>query len=122
MLVTLSGIVIEVKPVHFSNALSPMFVTLSGIVIEAKPVQPPNAESPMLVTLSGIVIEVKPVHSSNAPLPMLVTLPSIGITLVLHAATNALFFVSIRQFPWLWYTVFSPLTVILVKPVQPLNA
>ena len=35
MLVTLSGIVIEVKPVHFSNALSPMFVTLSGIVIEA---------------------------------------------------------------------------------------
>ena len=56
MLVTLSGIVIEVKPVQSKNAESPMLVTLSGIVIEVKLVQPRNAESPMLVTLSGIEV------------------------------------------------------------------
>ena len=37
-----------------------MLVTLSGIVIEVKPVQPSNAESPMLVTLLGSVIEINP--------------------------------------------------------------
>ena len=31
-----------------------MLVTLFGIVIEVKPVQPENAELPMLVTLEGI--------------------------------------------------------------------
>ena len=36
-----------------------MLVTLSGIIIEDKPVQPLKAPSPMLVTLFGIVIEVK---------------------------------------------------------------
>ena len=40
----------------------------------------------------------------------------------MHAATNTSFFVSIRQFPRLWYTVFSPLTVILAKLVQVENA
>ena len=39
MLVTLFGIVIEVKPVQTLNALAHMFVTPSGIVIEVKPVQ-----------------------------------------------------------------------------------
>jgi hypothetical protein len=39
-----------------------MLVTLSGMVIEVKPVQPEKAEAPILVTLSGIVIEVKPVQ------------------------------------------------------------
>ena len=43
-----------------------MLITLSGIVIEVKPVQPENAEPPILVTLSGIVIEVKPVQPENA--------------------------------------------------------
>ena len=36
-----------------------MLVTLSGMVIEVKLVQPSNADRPMLVTLSGIVIDVK---------------------------------------------------------------
>ena len=39
MLVTLSGIVIEVKLVQLTKAASPMLVTLSGIVIEVKLVQ-----------------------------------------------------------------------------------
>ena len=39
MLVTLSGIVTEVKPVQYEKAPAPMLVTLSGIVTEVKPVQ-----------------------------------------------------------------------------------
>jgi hypothetical protein len=56
MLVTLSGIVISVSPVHPENALTPMLVTPSGIVIPVSPVHPENARKPMLVTLSGIII------------------------------------------------------------------
>ena len=47
MLVTLAGIVIEVKPVQPSNAFSPMLVTLAEIVIEVKLAQPENARSLM---------------------------------------------------------------------------
>ena len=36
-----------------------MLVTLSGIVMDVKPVQPEKAESPMLVTLSGMVMVAK---------------------------------------------------------------
>jgi hypothetical protein len=43
MLVTLSGIVTLVSPVHSSNAPPPMLVTLSGIVTLVSPVQPRNA-------------------------------------------------------------------------------
>ena len=50
MLVTLDGIVIEVKADAFKNALSPMLVTLDGIVIEVKLDAPKNALSPILVT------------------------------------------------------------------------
>ena len=43
-----------------------MLVTLSGMVIEVKPLQPRKAPSPMLVTLSGMVIEVKPLQPEKA--------------------------------------------------------
>ena len=39
-----------------------MLVTLLGIVTEVKPEQLLNAEFPMLITLLGIVTEVKPEH------------------------------------------------------------
>ena len=39
-----------------------MLVTLSGIVMLVRPVQPKNAELPMLVTPSGIVMLVRPVQ------------------------------------------------------------
>ena len=39
-----------------------MLVTLSGIVIEVKPRQYEKAYLPMLVTLLGMVIEVKLLH------------------------------------------------------------
>ena len=44
---------------QFSNAPYPMLVTLSGMVTEVRDVQKPNAPSPMLVTLSGMVTEVR---------------------------------------------------------------
>jgi hypothetical protein len=43
MLVTLLGIVIDVRLVQFSNAQEPMLVTLLGIVIDVRLVQPLNA-------------------------------------------------------------------------------
>lgn len=43
-----------------------MLVTLSGIVTEVREVQPSKAELPMLVTLSGMVIEVKPLQPEKA--------------------------------------------------------
>ena len=43
-----------------------MLVTLFGIVMEVKLLQPENAAPPMLVTLSGIVMEVKLLQPENA--------------------------------------------------------
>ena len=49
-----------------------MLVTLSGIVIDVSPVQLQNAPPPMLVTLSGIVISLIPVQLLNVLFPMYV--------------------------------------------------
>ena len=43
-----------------------MVVTLLGIVIDVKPVQPEKARLPILVTLLGIVMDVKPVQPPKA--------------------------------------------------------
>ena len=42
-----------------AKALEPILITLSGIVTDVKLVQPPKALSPILVTPSGIVTDVK---------------------------------------------------------------
>ena len=47
-----------------------MVVTLLGMVMEVKLVQPWNALSPMLVTLLGMVMEVKLRQPLKAPLPI----------------------------------------------------
>ena len=44
------------------KAKSPMLVTLSGMVMLVRPVQPSKAVAPMLVTLLGIVMLVRPVQ------------------------------------------------------------
>ena len=44
-----------------------MLVTLLGIVMEVRPEQLEKAELPMLVTLLGMVIEVSPGHHEKAP-------------------------------------------------------
>ena len=51
---------------QLSNAESPMLVTLSGIIMLVKPVQPLNAKLPILATLSGISMLVNPVQPLNA--------------------------------------------------------
>ena len=50
MLVTLLGMVMEVRLEHRANAPLPMLVTLLGMVTEVRLEQPLNASSPMLVT------------------------------------------------------------------------
>ena len=74
MLVTLSGIVIDVRLVQPQNAPAPILVTLSGIVIALRLLQLENAASPILVTLLGIVTEKKLSQYANATPPILVTL------------------------------------------------
>jgi hypothetical protein len=50
-----------------------MLVTPSGITMDVRDLQPANAYLPMLVTLFGITIDVRDSQSSNAHLPILVT-------------------------------------------------
>ena len=40
MVFKLAGRVMDVRPVHFWKALSPMLVTLLGMVMDVKPLQP----------------------------------------------------------------------------------
>ena len=65
MLVTLFGMVTEVRPLQFRKARSPIFVTLLGIIMFSRLRHPSNAQYPMLVTPSGIVIVVIDVRVSN---------------------------------------------------------
>ena len=74
MLVTLFGMVMEVRLVQPSKAWLPMLVTFLGIVIEVRPLQLLKAAAPMPVTLSGIKMEVRSVQLEKAEEPMLVTL------------------------------------------------
>ena len=43
-----------------------MLVTLEGMVTEVRPLQSQKALSPMLVTLEGMVTEVRPLHPQKA--------------------------------------------------------
>ena len=56
MVVTLAGIVMEVRSVHSWNAPSLIVVTLLGISMLVKPEQPEKALSPMVVTLLGMIV------------------------------------------------------------------
>ena len=71
MVVTLAGMVTEVKFVVTMNAPSPMLVTPDGMLMEVKP-ERANALYSMLVTPDGIVMEVKLVLLNALP-PMLVS-------------------------------------------------
>ena len=82
MLVTPSGIVTLVSPLHQENAEFPMLVTPMPIVTLVSPLHQENAYSPMFVTLLGIVTLVRPLHSKNAQSPMLVTLSGIVIFVI----------------------------------------
>ena len=96
-----------------------MLVTLSGMVIEVRALQPRKASIPMLVTLFGMVTEVRPLQPSKALSPMLVT--SLGMTVFLQPAINVFVEVSIiaLQLSRESYFVFSESTAIEVRPLQP---
>ena len=102
MLVTPSGMVMEVRLVQSENALFPMLVTPSGMTTSPEQVVPSiripftitkessscfwlnqdvpsNAPSPMLVTLYGMVMEVRLEQLENALLPILVKLSGMVI-------------------------------------------
>ena len=59
IVVTLLGIVIEVREEQSEKTLSPIVVTLLGIVIEVRERQLAKAAPSIVVTLLGIVIEVR---------------------------------------------------------------
>ena len=67
ILVTLSGIVTEVKAMQLTNAAFPMLVTLFGIVTDSKLLQPLNAFISMLVTLLGMVTDLIVLPSNANP-------------------------------------------------------
>ena len=64
MLITLFGMVTEVKLLQLAKAHLPILFPLLGIVIEVKPV-PENAPVPMLVTELGMVTEVNPIQPAK---------------------------------------------------------
>ena len=68
--------VTDVRPVQPSNAYLPILVTLDGMVIEVRLVQPLNTKEAMTVSwlFSSNIIDVRPVQPSNALKPMPVTL------------------------------------------------
>ena len=67
--VTLSGIVILVKP-QLLNANSPIEVTLFGIVTLVKSKQLSNADSPIVVTILGIEYDVNPTGANEFNTPL----------------------------------------------------
>ena len=70
MLVTSSGIVIEVSPEQPEKEAVPIVVTPSGIIILVRPEQFLKAPSSIVVTHSGIVIDVSPEQPENSLFPI----------------------------------------------------
>ena len=69
MLVTDSGIVIDVSPLQFPKAELPMLVTDSGIVIDVSPVKPTQRQPGITLTLLAnvkVVIFVSPLKTSES--------------------------------------------------------
>ena len=73
IVVTLFGIVIDVRPLHLLKAHSPIKVTLLGMVTADRPVQRSKALLAIEMTLLGMVTEVIPVHPSKAFIAIEVT-------------------------------------------------
>ena len=74
MLVTLSGIDIEVNLSHPENALSTTFDTPSAIVMEVSFVLVKNIDGKLPNAHAGIVAKTRPLQLSNAASSIFVTL------------------------------------------------
>jgi hypothetical protein len=97
----------------------PILVTLFGIVIEVRFEQFINAQSPMPVTLLGIIIEVKPVTLENASMPITVT-PSSIITVITSANVKVSIPLPVRHavVPALLLTVSVPPANVHPSPLK----
>ena len=113
-----SSTVTEVKLLQPANAL-PMLVTLLGMVMEVRSVQPANALLYMDVTLLGMMMEVRPVQPKKATKPMDVT-PS-GIIVFMQPLINVFVAVSIMALQLFLesYVVLLLSTIMDVRPLQP---
>ena len=60
IVVTLLGIVTEVRRLHSLKAACPIVVTLLGMVTEVRELQPLKADRPIVVTPSPIIIRLTP--------------------------------------------------------------
>ena len=60
MLVTLLGMVMEVRPEQSLKAANSMFFTLLGMIMDVKPLQPLKEFCPISVTLLGITVFWQP--------------------------------------------------------------
>ena len=103
MLVTLSGIVTLVSPVHPENAQSPILVTPLPSSTALRRRQESNALLPIVVTLSEIVILTRYLQLSNALSPMLNT----GLPLYLEGITTS---VEKPLYPTISYAELSSLS------------
>ena len=99
-----------------------MEMTELGMVILAKSLQSKNANSPIAVTVLGMLILVRLVRKLNAHSPMLMM--ELGIVVFMQPINNVLVAVSIiaLQLSRESNTALPLATVMLVSPVQPLNA
>lgn len=87
MLVTLLGIVIEVRLEHPSKVPASIVSIIFGSVIDVSPVQFLKTYIPNFVTELGMVIDVRPLLPQKAPPPMLVT--ELGMIVFLHPVISS---------------------------------
>ncbi len=113
IVVTLSGILIEVKLVHSEKASVSRVITLLGILILVKLLQPANAPYLILVTVSGISILVRLVQAWNAQSPMVVTPDSIMTDVMYSRASASSSYQGASNHP---YPSISPVPLIVNTP------
>ena len=70
MLVTLLGIVIELRAEHPQKAAYSIVDTLFGMVTEVKLLHPSNKDVAILVTLFGMATEVRPLQRQYLYTPL----------------------------------------------------
>jgi xanthosine utilization system XapX-like protein len=115
IVVTLFGMVMDVKDVQPRNAPPSIVVTLFGMMIEVKLVQFANEFLPIILRLLGVsnITEVKLVRFANADDPIVVTLPGIVMD-AKDVPTNILSPIVVR--------LLGDSNITEVKAVQPKNA
>jgi hypothetical protein len=125
MLVTLSGIVTEVREVQYPNELFPIAVTVLGApnVTEVREAQLQKAFCPMDVTPLGMVREVRERQASNELFPILMTLPGIATEVRTTHPPNAKSAMEVTLpgivtdvMLWLLLNAFSPIVMVAYPP------